>query len=110
MDRLPFKDKLHENSEPLAMNIRQVPIEGESSQGLIPPFVRDEFHIENGIEAGPNVELQFIPSSTDRSMVDKSSQDSNPELKNLSALRNGSDEDILVSLQLGEPQAKRRKS
>lgn len=110
MDQLPFKDKLHENSEPLAMTIRQVPIEGESRQGLIPTFIRNEFHIENGIETGPNVELQLIPSSTGRSTADKSRQDDNPELKNLSALRNGSDEDIFVSLQLGESKPKRRKS
>ncbi|XP_015885195.1 protein NARROW LEAF 1 isoform X2 [Ziziphus jujuba] len=86
MDRMPFKDKLDENSEPLALNIRPVPVEG------------------------PNVEHQFIPSFTDRSTANKSSQEDNAGSKNLSALRNGCDEDICVSLQLGEPEAKRRKS
>lgn len=109
-DRVPYKDKLEGNSEPLSLNIRQVPIEGEFCQEPARTSRDREFHIENGIETAPNVEHQFIPSFTGRSLVHKSSQENNPESNNLSGLRNGSDEGIFFSLQLGEPEPKRRKS
>lgn len=109
-DRVLFKDKLEGNSETLGLNIRQVPIEGESCQGPAQISRDSEFHIENGIEAAPNIEHQFIPSFTGRSTVHKSSQEENPDSNNLSGLRNGSDEEILFALRLGEPEPKRRKN
>ncbi|KAA8544795.1 hypothetical protein F0562_019501 [Nyssa sinensis] len=51
-DRMPLKDKIDINTEPLGLTIQQVPIEGESHQGLTPPFMHDEFRIEGGTEAG----------------------------------------------------------
>lgn len=109
-DRVPFKDKVEGNSEPLCLNIRQVPIEGESCQGPAQTSRDSEFHIENGIETAPNIEHQFIPCFTGRSTVHKSSPEENPESNNLAVLRNGSDEDLFFSLRLGEPEQKRRKN
>lgn len=60
-------------------------------------------------EAAVTVEYQFIPSFNGKSSVHDNYQLENPESKSLSALRNGSDKDIYVSLQLGEPEPKRRK-
>ncbi|KAG8635713.1 protein NARROW LEAF 1 [Manihot esculenta] len=109
-DRVPSKDRVEENFEPLNLNIRQVLVEGESQQGLTGPSFHTEFHIEDGVEAVPNVEHQFIPSFAGRSPVHDKSQQENVEFKNLLTLKNGSDEDLYVSLQLGEPEPKRRKS
>lgn len=109
-DRVPSKDRVEENFEPLNLNIRQVLVEGESQQGLTGPSFHTEFHIEDGVEAVPNVEHQFIPSFAGRSPVHDNSQQENVEFKNLLTLKNGSDEDLYVSLQLGEPEPKRRKS
>lgn len=107
-DRVPSKDKLEEIFEPLGLNLEHVPVESDSYQGQSLPFVPTEFHIENGIETGPNVEHQFISSFVTRSPVQNNQANHHPESKNLSALRNGSGEEIFVSLQLGE-QSKRRK-
>ena len=109
-DRVHFKDKIEEISEPLGLNIQQVRVEGESFQGPAPNLRYSGFHIENGIDTAPNIEHQFIPSFTGRSTVRKSILENNPETKNLSALRHGSDEEILFSLRLGEPEPKRRKN
>lgn len=110
-DRVQFKDKLEENYEPLNLNVEQAPIERESYRGPALTLRQSEFHIENGIKIAPSVEHQFIPSFTGGSMVHKSShQEENQESKNLSGLRNGSDEDICFLLGLGEPEPKRRKN
>ncbi|KAM3694348.1 hypothetical protein ACB098_07G050000 [Castanea mollissima] len=109
-ERVPSKDKFEENFEPLGLKVQHVvQVEGESCQGQNPPFIHADFHIENGIEKTPNVEHQFIPSFAARSPVHQSNLEKHSESKNLSALRNGSDEEVFVSLQLGEPESKRRK-
>ncbi|KAB1222117.1 hypothetical protein CJ030_MR2G018435 [Morella rubra] len=108
-DRVPSKDKVEENFERLGLNVHHIPVQGESYQEQNPPFIRTDFQIENGIDMAPNVEHQFIPSFTARSPVHQSNQENHLESKSLSALRNGSDEEIFVSLQLGEPESKRRK-
>ncbi|KAK8641963.1 hypothetical protein V6N13_011329 [Hibiscus sabdariffa] len=104
--QVPSKDKV-ENLEPINLNIQQVLAEGESWQGLVLPIMRTEHQTEDRTGAGPNVEHQFIPSFNGRSPVNN--QLANMESRNLSALRNGSDEEIYVSLELGEPEPKRRK-
>ncbi|OVA11823.1 hypothetical protein BVC80_633g20 [Macleaya cordata] len=107
------KDKKKEIFEPLGFNIQQIPIEGGSGPAMNPPFLHTEFRIDDGVDtAPPNIEEhQFIPNFIDRSpMHKKDSQDNNPESKNLSALRNGSDEDLCFSLQLGDREPKRRRS
>lgn len=109
-DRVQSKDKLEEIFEPLGLNLEQVPVESDSYQEQNIPFLRTEFHIENGIETAPNVEHQFISSFAGRSPVHQNNQENHhPESNSLSALRNGSGEEIFVSLQLGEPESKRRK-
>ncbi|CAK7336995.1 unnamed protein product [Dovyalis caffra] len=109
LDRVPSKEKIEENFEPQNLNIQQVVVEGESQQGQTPPFIGPEFHIEDGVEAAPNVEHQFIPSFSWRSPMHDNTPQESPELKNLSALRSDSDEEMRFSLQLGEPEPKRRK-
>ncbi|XP_057511862.1 protein NARROW LEAF 1-like [Actinidia eriantha] len=104
-----LKDKTDENFEPLGLNIQQVPIEVEPGHGLTPPFVHGEFHIECGTESAPNIEHQFIPSFAGSSSLREKNQRENAESKTLALLRNGSDEELSVSLQLGEPEPKRRK-
>ena len=108
LDRVPSKEKIEENFEPLNLNIQQVTGEGESQQGQTPLFIGPEFHIEDVVEASPNVEHQFIPSFSGRSPMHYNTPQENPELKNLSALRSDSGE-MCFSLHLGEPQSKRRK-
>ncbi|XWS18687.1 hypothetical protein CRYUN_Cryun32bG0066200 [Craigia yunnanensis] len=107
--RIPSKVKIEENFEPINLNIQQVLAEGEPRQGLILPIMRTEYRAEDRGEAAPNVEHQFIPTFNGRSPVHDNNQQEKPESRNLSALRNGSDEEIYVSLQLGEPEPKRRK-
>ncbi|KAL7241449.1 hypothetical protein ACSBR1_014108 [Camellia fascicularis] len=108
-DRLQLKDKIGENYEPLGLHIWQVPNEGESHQGPTPSFMHGNFPDEAGTEAASNLEHQFIPSFTERSAAHENNQQGNTESKNLAALRSGSDEEISVLLQLGEPEPKRRK-
>ncbi|KAL3570121.1 hypothetical protein D5086_027370 [Populus alba] len=57
LDRVPSKEKIEENFEPLNLNIQQVTGEGESQQGQTPLFIGPEFHIEDAVEASPNVSL-----------------------------------------------------
>lgn len=106
LDRMPLKYRLKGNSEPLGLSVQQISPEGESAQGMISPFKQAAFHIENGFEVTPRVELQFIPRLTSSSLQ---KNEESQKLKNLSALRNGYDSEVSVSLQLGEPEAKRRK-
>lgn len=103
--------KLEENFEPIDLSLSNVLVEGESYQGQNPAFVHRGFRIENGNETAPNVEHQFIPSFASSSPVHQRNQENrHPESKNLSALRNGSGEELLVSfLQLGGPESKRKK-
>ena len=103
---VPSKDMIEENFEPINLNVQPVLAEG---QGLILPIMRTEYQPEDRGEAAPNVEHQFIPSFNGRSPAHDNNQWENQESKNLSALRTGSDEEIYVSLQLGEPEPKRRK-
>ncbi|KAJ6764532.1 hypothetical protein OIU74_023422 [Salix koriyanagi] len=109
LDRVPSKEKIEENFEPINLNTQQGVVKGESQQGQSPLFIGPEFHIEDGAEAAPNVEHQFIPSFSGRSPMHDNKPQENPELKNLSALRGDSDEEMCFSLQLGKPEPKRRK-
>ena len=94
--------------EPFGLNIQQVPVEDEPSPGLNPHLGPNGFHVRNGTETNSNVNYQFIPSDAGRYLGHQSYQ-GNLEYKNLSALRNGPNEESLVSLHLGGPQSKRRK-
>ncbi|PIN14622.1 hypothetical protein CDL12_12754 [Handroanthus impetiginosus] len=102
LDPPDTKHTCEANFEPLPLTIPQM----ESHQGLTPPLGSAEFHIEGGSEAVPGVEHQFIPNFSCKTVVEHSQQ---RELKSLSVLRDESEGDISVSLQLGEPNPKRRK-
>lgn len=109
-ERVPSKDKTEENFEPLNLNVQQVVVEDDSRQGITPPVLPFVIKLENGVETTTNVEHQFIPSFTNGSLVHHQNKgQENQEPKSLSNFRNRSDEGIYVSLQLGEPEPKKRK-
>ncbi|XP_057971568.1 protein NARROW LEAF 1-like [Malania oleifera] len=109
-ERMPQKDKPKENFEPLGLNIQQIPVEDEPVQGVgvPPPFLQTKFQIDE-VEVAPSVEHQFIPNFDGRSTRHPNNQHEYPGVRNLSALRSSSDEEISVSLQLGEPEPKKRR-
>lgn len=72
--------------------------------------VETEFQLEEAVNIGPSVEHQFIPSSFGCSPLHRDDQRCNVASDNLSALRNGSSEDLGFSLQLGDHEPKRRRS
>ncbi|KAL4368032.1 hypothetical protein GQ457_05G027120 [Hibiscus cannabinus] len=104
--QVPSKDKI-ENFEHINLNIQQV--EGEPRQGHVIPIMCTKYQAAGRVEAAPNVEHRFIPCFNVKSSVHDNNRQENPESKSLSALRNESDEDIYVSFQLAEPEAKRIK-
>ncbi|KAI4323167.1 hypothetical protein L6164_022797 [Bauhinia variegata] len=71
-----------------------------------PSIMETEFQVEDGIK----IEHQFIPSFIARSPLHKNNLQDRAATENLSSLRNGCDEDLCVSLQLGDNEAKRRRS
>ncbi|GAB4829523.1 Protein NARROW LEAF 1 [Ancistrocladus abbreviatus] len=103
----PEKDKTEEIFEPIDINIEQMPLEAESEQGVAAPFINIEER--SGNETTAKVEHQFIPSCRGKSPMHENGEHDDPKCRNLAALRNCCDEDISVSLRLGEPEPKRRK-
>ncbi|XVF87089.1 hypothetical protein PTKIN_Ptkin18bG0092200 [Pterospermum kingtungense] len=99
--QVPSKDKIDENFDLINLNIQQVPPEGEPQQGLNLPILQTEYQAEDRVEAAPNMEHQFILSFNERSQVHDNNQPEKPESRSLSELRNDSDEEIYISLQLG---------
>ncbi|OIW11668.1 hypothetical protein TanjilG_10814 [Lupinus angustifolius] len=105
------KDKGEDKFESLGLQIQSIPLAAETnSQDMKPSILETEFHLEDGIKAGPSIEHQFIPSFIGRSPLHKSHTQDRAATENLSSLRNGRDEDLSVSLQLGDNEAKRRRS
>ncbi|KAL8135442.1 protein NARROW LEAF 1 [Apium graveolens] len=101
------KDK----AEPLGINIQQIPVEdGIGGLDVNSSPVETEFQLEEAVNIGPSVEHQFIPSSLGCSPLHRDDQRCNVASDNLSALRNGSSEDLGFSLQLGDHEPKRRRS
>nr|XP_011460472.1 PREDICTED: uncharacterized protein LOC101312996 [Fragaria vesca subsp. vesca]XP_011460473.1 PREDICTED: uncharacterized protein LOC101312996 [Fragaria vesca subsp. vesca] len=98
------------NCGPLGLNFHQVPFEGKSCLGPSRSLMHGDIDIEKGVEKAPCAELEFIQSFASRSPVIHRNQEEHPVSKNVLALRSGSDEEISVSLQLGEPEPKRRKN
>ncbi|KAL8507423.1 hypothetical protein ACS0TY_018103 [Phlomoides rotata] len=107
------KDKSEENFDVLhALSIAQASSDDDSHLGLTPIFRHDEFHNEGGFEVASVVEHQFISArfSYESPVNDDRHQEERESQENLCALRNESEEEeISVSLQLGEPECKRRK-
>ncbi|PIA37755.1 hypothetical protein AQUCO_03000349v1 [Aquilegia coerulea] len=96
--------------EPLGFDLQKIPAEdgAEPSPGLNSSFIDAEFCIEDGVKSVPSVEHQFIPNFMERSPLHQN--DKHDESKSLSSLRNGSDEDLCFSLQLGDRETKRKRS
>ncbi|XP_047332051.1 protein NARROW LEAF 1-like [Impatiens glandulifera] len=107
--RMQLRDRTRETLEPIELNLEQVPIEIECQKGQNSELVHGaSFQTDAGLEATANIEHQFIPSFASTSSVRQNS--SHGKSNTLAALRNGTDEEeMYVSLQLGEPQAKRLK-
>ncbi|GLT81083.1 hypothetical protein SLA2020_524880 [Shorea laevis] len=104
------KDKSENKFEPLGLQIQHLPLEVEScSPEMNRSTIESEFHLEDGVKVGPSVEHQFIPSFKERSPLHKDFF-SNAVSENLASLRKGCDEDLCVSLYLGDNEAKRRRS
>ncbi|XP_047163236.1 protein NARROW LEAF 1-like [Vigna umbellata] len=105
------KEKGEDKYEPLGLQIQSIPLGvAPSSQDMKPSIMETEFNIEDGIKVGPSIEHQFIPSFFGRSPLHKNSIHDRISAENLSSLRNNCDEDLCVSLQLGDNEAKRRRS
>ncbi|KAL5543810.1 hypothetical protein UlMin_007594 [Ulmus minor] len=105
------KVKLEEKFEPLGLQIQHIPLGVEPSSPSRNPFVVEtKFKLEETAEGAPSVEHQFIPSYVRHSPLHQNSLQERVASENLFLLRNGCDEDICVSLQLGDNEAKRRRS
>lgn len=106
------KDKAEEKYESLGLQIQHIPLEVKPSSPARSPFVVEtKFNLEEPVsEALPSVEHQFIPSFVRHSPLHHNSLKERAASENLSSLRNGCGEDIFVSLQLGDNEAKRRRS
>lgn len=106
------KDKAEEKYESLGLQIQHIPLEVKRSSPARNPFVVEtKFNLEVPVsEALPSVEHQFIPSFVRRSPLHHNSLKERAASENLSSLKNGCGEDIFVSLQLGDNEAKRRRS
>ena len=101
------KDKV----EPLGLHIQQVPLEdGAVGPDMNSSPIETEFDLEDKVKVGPSVEHQFISSFIGRSPLHRNDQRDRAASENLSALRVDSDEDLCVSLQLGDNEPKRRRS
>ncbi|MQL74692.1 hypothetical protein Taro_007052 [Colocasia esculenta] len=95
--RTPPKDNPNDIFEPLGPSIQHDSIDHDSGVDMNVSFPCREFHVDR-IGVSTNVEEhQFIPFSPLRR-----EQDRNLEPKSLSALKNASDDDLCVSLHLGD--------
>ncbi|XP_019156769.1 PREDICTED: uncharacterized protein LOC109153326 isoform X2 [Ipomoea nil] len=89
------------NLEPLNLNIQQVPIDGDLHLGR-----HKEFHIPRGESESD----RHAPNGSATSLFSRGKkQGESTERINLCVIRNAMDDQISVSLQLGEPGPKRRK-
>ncbi|KAL9255606.1 NARROW LEAF 1-like protein [Drosera capensis] len=102
----PPKDTLEANFEPLGLTIQHISEEVEHIERVTEAII--DMEDRSGLEASPKVELQFIPRCTKESPSHESGPGDGPQHGSLSVLRN-SDEATTVSLELGEPEPKRRK-
>lgn len=110
-DGMLTQDKAEDRFESLGLQIQHIPVEVErSSPTANPSLMETGFHLEDGIKVAPSVEHQFIPSFTSGSPLHEKNIQIRAVPENLSSLRSGCDEDICVSLHLGDNDAKRRRS
>ncbi|XP_019150604.1 PREDICTED: uncharacterized protein LOC109147411 [Ipomoea nil] len=106
---LKEKAEEEEKFETLDLNVQQVPIDGDFEvPGLIPPH-EHEFQIQiPSRNEPPPTPHQFIPSIADASPVHRQKGE-RVESKNGHSHKSGDEEFSVVSLELGEPEVKRRK-
>ncbi|KAI9185665.1 hypothetical protein LWI28_009331 [Acer negundo] len=106
------KEKSEDKFESLGLQIQHKPLKVEpSSSETNISLMETEFRLEDSVMAGPSVEHQFIPSFFGQSPLLQRNNLSNKAVsESLASLKNGCDEDICVSLQLGDNEAKRRRS
>ncbi|KAK3198362.1 hypothetical protein Dsin_021777 [Dipteronia sinensis] len=106
------KEKSEDKFESLGLQIQHIPLKVEpSSSETNISLMETEFHLEDSVMAGPSVEHQFIPSFFGQSpLLHRNNLSDKAVSESLASLRNGCDEDICVSLQLGDNEAKRRRS
>ncbi|XP_030474898.1 protein NARROW LEAF 1 [Syzygium oleosum] len=111
-DGIMGKDKTDEKLDSLGLQIEHIPLEVEPSSSEMNPSLMDpDFTIEDGIKAGPSIEHEFIPPSFCRwAPLHQNKSPDKMVSQNLSSLRNNCDEDVCVSLQLGDNEARRRRS
>ncbi|TXG66541.1 hypothetical protein EZV62_007816 [Acer yangbiense] len=106
------KEKSEDKFESLGLQIQHIPLKVEpSSSETNISLMETEFHLEDSVMAGPSVEHQFIPSFFGQSpLLHRNNISDKAVSESLASLKNGCDEDICVSLQLGDNEAKRRRS
>ncbi|KAK0602596.1 hypothetical protein LWI29_035104 [Acer saccharum] len=106
------KEKSEDKFESLGLQIQHIPLKVEpSSSETNISLMETEFHLEDSVMAGPSVEHQFIPSFFGQSpLLHRNNLSDKAVSESLASLKNGCDEDICVSLQLGDNEAKRRRS
>ncbi|VVB02169.1 unnamed protein product [Arabis nemorensis] len=83
---------------------------GDKQDERFEPFIPPEFHIEDTIKPTPEVEeLVFIApiSSVNESTSSASKGQAKHKLDDLASLKNSSEEEVNVSLHLGEPKQKK---
>jgi len=101
------KENTEEIYEPLGINIEELPLDLPSGSGSNPPpFTTMDFQVDAAVKVNNKVEEHSFISM---SPVHRC-QEENSELKSLSPLRNAAEEDLCVSLQLGEREPKRQRS
>ncbi|KAJ8898648.1 hypothetical protein K2173_004632 [Erythroxylum novogranatense] len=102
-DSSPHRDKVEEKFESLGLQIQHVPIDVEHiNPEMKRSLMQAEFHLEDRIEVAPSVEHQFIPSFSRQSPLHQNHLSDNAVSENLASLRNGCDDDVCVSLHLGD--------
>lgn len=108
-DGMILKDKAEDKFEPLGF--QHIPLEVERCSPTANPLLMEtEVHLEDGIKVAPSIEHQFIPSFTRQSPVNQNIIKARAVWENLSSLKSDCDEDISVSLHLGDNEVKRRRS
>ncbi|KAM7269318.1 hypothetical protein ACFE04_024815 [Oxalis oulophora] len=104
-----LKDKSEDKFEPLDLQILKRPLGNELEMSST--LMEGEFHLEDRNKEVPSVEHQFIPSFFGQSPLLRNKQsDKAVVTHSLASLKNGDNEDFCVSLQLGDNEAKRRRS
>ncbi|XP_050225430.1 protein NARROW LEAF 1 [Mercurialis annua] len=108
LDGVLSKDKVEES---LGIQIEHIPLPVDHNHSETnPSLVETDFLLEDRVKVAPSVEHLFIPSSERQSPLHKSNLSDKGASENLASLRNGCDEDLCVSLHLGDKEAKRRRS